>query len=84
MSSQSPPPELQQLVIERLVILGLPQGKDYHAVVGSRTMPVYSWGVGVNVERGDAMVVRTVSLPVGKDWALKLVEGGLSVAAAAV
>jgi len=82
--SQSPPPELQQLVIERLVILGLPQGKEYHAVVGSRTMPVYPWGVGVNVEKGDAMVVRTVSLPVGKDWALKLVEGGLSVAAAAV
>jgi hypothetical protein len=81
--SQTPPPELQQLLIERLVILGLPQGKEYHAVLGSRSMAVYPWGVGVNVAQGDAMVVRAVALPLGKDWALKLVEGGMSTAAAA-
>lgn len=66
-----------KLVIERVIILGLPAGKSYSArSTGNKMHSVVSGaGVDVRLAKGSAVVVRAVNLPLASDWSLRLLEG---------
>lgn len=66
-----------KVLVERLVLLGLPGGKSYSAATGkSRSFGVEA-GVGADVRlaKGAAVVVRAVNLPVAADWSIKVTPG---------
>lgn len=72
-----------KLLIERVIILGLPADKSYTArSTGGKTHAVISGtGVDVRLAKGSAVVVRAVNLPLASNWSLQIVEGAPQVAA---
>jgi hypothetical protein len=72
-----------KLLIERVIILGLPADKAYTArSSGGKTHAVISGtGVDVRLAKGAAVVVRAVNLPLASDWSLRITEGAPQVAA---
>jgi hypothetical protein len=72
-----------KLVIERVIILGLPSDKAYTARSSSgKTHTVVSGaGVDVRLAKGAAVVVRAANLPLALDWSLRITEGAPQVAA---
>ncbi|KAF6258577.1 glycosyl hydrolases family 31-domain-containing protein [Scenedesmus sp. NREL 46B-D3] len=72
-----------KLLIERVIILGLPTDKSYTArSTGGKTHAVISGtGVDVRLAKGSAVVVRAVNLPLASNWSLQIVEGAPQVAA---
>lgn len=61
------------LVIEKIIILGLAQDSSYTATAGKTSYPVRTgMGVDPRMSKGQAVVVRTVNLPLNADWSLKV------------
>lgn len=65
------------LVIEKVIILGLDPASTYTAAAGSSKFPGRS-GVGIDprMRQGKGVMLRTVSLPLNEDWSLKITQGG--------
>jgi hypothetical protein len=66
-----------KVLIERVIILGLPTNKGYTATAGKSKSFAVEAGVGVDVRlaQGSAVVVRAVNLPLAADWSLKISQG---------
>jgi hypothetical protein len=72
-----------KLLIERVIIIGLPSDKTYSARSTGNKMHTVVSGAGVDVRlaKGSAVVVRAVNLPLASDWSLRILEGAPQVAA---
>jgi hypothetical protein len=73
-----------KLLIERVIILGLPSDKAYYARSTGNKMHTVISGAGVDVRlaKGSAVVVRAVNLPLASDWSLRILEGSAPQVAA--
>eukprot|EP00879_Flechtneria_rotunda_P018748 GHRR01019680.1.p1 GENE.GHRR01019680.1~~GHRR01019680.1.p1 ORF type:complete len:236 (+),score=63.32 GHRR01019680.1:164-871(+) len=69
-----------KLLIEKVIILGLPVDSSYSASSGGKRFSVLT-GVGVDTRlaKGSAAVVRAVNLPVAADWSIHVTEGTASM-----
>ncbi|GBF95413.1 glucan 1,3-alpha-glucosidase-like [Raphidocelis subcapitata] len=80
----APPGRLStDLAIERIVVLGLPQGREWEAILTPaagkpRRLPAARGGAdaGLDPKQGAAVVVRAGRVPVGADWEIEFREAG--------
>ncbi|KAF8064543.1 PSL5 [Scenedesmus sp. PABB004] len=74
----TPPGTLpSKLTIERIVILGLPEGRAVSATHNGKPLPVTTGaGVDLRLPKGAAVVVRAGGLPLAADWSVKITPGG--------
>lgn len=68
------------LVIERIVIVGLAPDKAYTAVSGGQQYRVERGGVDVRVQAGDGLIIRMPKLAVAEDWQLSISQGKVAAA----
>lgn len=64
------------LVIEKIIILGLAPDRSYTASSGSTSYPVRTGaGIDPRMSKGKGVVVRTINLPLNSDWKLRIAQG---------